>query len=46
MLRRMCGGRRRYEVNLPEKWSEDFAHYLGWLVEMGVSPEKAAVTVY
>ena len=37
---------RRYAVNLPEKWSEDFAHYLGWLVGDGCLTETSAVTVY
>jgi ribonucleoside-diphosphate reductase alpha chain len=37
---------RKYAVNLPEKWSEDFAHYLGWLVGDGSMNAKTAVTVY
>ncbi|HSO49322.1 MAG TPA: LAGLIDADG family homing endonuclease, partial [Acidimicrobiia bacterium] len=37
---------RKYAVNLPEKWTEDFAHYLGWLVGDGSVTSKAAVTIY
>ncbi len=37
---------RTYPVRLPEKWSEDLAHYLGWLVGDGSVSEKTAVTVY
>ena len=37
---------RKYAVDLPEKWTEDFAHYLGWLVGDGSITDKAAVTVY
>jgi ribonucleoside-diphosphate reductase alpha chain len=37
---------RKYAVNLPEKWTEDFAHYLGWLVGDGSMTGSAAVTVY
>ncbi|HLF59932.1 MAG TPA: LAGLIDADG family homing endonuclease [Acidimicrobiia bacterium] len=37
---------RKYAVNLPEKWTEDFAHYLGWLVGDGSVTDKIAVTVY
>ena len=33
-------------MQLPEKWSEDLAHYLGWLVGDGSVSEKTAVTVY
>jgi len=37
---------RGYAVNLPEKWTEEFAHYVGWLVGDGSVTDKAAVTVY
>jgi ribonucleoside-diphosphate reductase alpha chain len=37
---------RTNQVNLPEKWTEDFAHYLGWLVGDGSLTAKTAVTVY
>ena len=37
---------RRYAVNLPEKWTEDFAHYLGWLVGDGSVTDKMATTIY
>jgi ribonucleoside-diphosphate reductase alpha chain len=37
---------RKYAVNLPEKWNEDFAHYLGWLVGDGSLTNEAAVTIY
>ena len=32
-LRRTCS--RASRSHLPEKWDEDFAHYLGWLVGDG-----------
>ncbi len=35
------------ELSFPEKWSEDFAHYLGWLVGDGcISSNGSVVTVY
>jgi ribonucleoside-diphosphate reductase alpha chain len=37
---------RRNPVQLPEKWTEDFAHYLGWLVGDGSLTADTAVTVY
>ncbi len=37
---------RKYAVRLPEKWSEDLAHYLGWLVGDGSLTDTAAVTIY
>ncbi len=37
---------RTYAVNLPEKWTEELAHYLGWLVGDGAMTATAAVTVY
>ncbi|HEX9855029.1 MAG TPA: LAGLIDADG family homing endonuclease, partial [Acidimicrobiia bacterium] len=37
---------RRYAVELPAKWSEDFAHYLGWLVGDGSMTGKMATTIY
>jgi ribonucleoside-diphosphate reductase alpha chain len=37
---------RKNAVNLPEKWTQDFAHYLGWLVGDGSLTADTAVTVY
>jgi len=37
---------RKNPVLLPEKWTEEFAHYLGWLVGDGSLTDKTAVTVY
>ncbi|MGH8915099.1 MAG: LAGLIDADG family homing endonuclease, partial [Acidimicrobiia bacterium] len=37
---------RKYPVNLPEKWTEEFAHYLGWLVGDGSVTDDIVVTVY
>jgi len=37
---------RKYEVNLPEKWTDEFAHYLGWLIGDGSMTADAAVTIY
>ncbi|MFQ5523305.1 MAG: LAGLIDADG family homing endonuclease [Acidimicrobiia bacterium] len=37
---------RKYAVRLPEKWSEDLAHYLGWLVGDGSITDTTAVTIY
>ncbi len=36
----------RKELNLPEKWDEDFGHYLGWLVGDGRVDLRGAMTVY
>ena len=33
-------------AELPEKWSEDLAHYLGWLVGDGCVTDAGVVTVY
>jgi ribonucleoside-diphosphate reductase alpha chain len=33
-------------LELPEKWDDEFAHYLGWLVGDGCVTKDAAVTVY
>ncbi|MFP3906287.1 MAG: LAGLIDADG family homing endonuclease, partial [Acidimicrobiales bacterium] len=33
-------------LNLPEKWTDDFAHYLGWLVGDGCLSGDVASTVY
>jgi ribonucleoside-diphosphate reductase alpha chain len=33
-------------LELPEKWDEELAHYVGWLVGDGCVTEAAAVTVY
>ncbi len=40
--------RSRKQLNLPEKWDEDFAHYLGWLTGDGCvdTRDATAVTVY
>ena len=40
--------RSRKPLSLPEKWDEDFAHYLGWLTGDGCvdSRDATAVTVY
>jgi ribonucleoside-diphosphate reductase alpha chain len=37
---------RKYAVNLPEKWTEDLAHYLGWLIGDGSVTESAITTIY
>ncbi|MGL4744841.1 MAG: LAGLIDADG family homing endonuclease, partial [Dermatophilaceae bacterium] len=34
------------QLALPEKWSDELAHYLGWLVGDGSLTESIAVTVY
>ncbi len=36
----------RKPLELPEKWDEDFGHYLGWLVGDGCVTDQNAVTVY
>ncbi|MGH3321262.1 MAG: LAGLIDADG family homing endonuclease [Streptosporangiaceae bacterium] len=36
----------RKALTPPEKWDDDLAHYLGWLVGDGCVTEKTAVTVY
>jgi ribonucleotide reductase alpha subunit len=38
----------RKSLNLPTKWTEEFAHYLGWIVGDGCidNRDNAAVTVY
>jgi ribonucleoside-diphosphate reductase alpha chain len=33
-------------LELPEKWDEDFAHYLGWLVGDGCLTSQGAITIY
>ncbi len=38
--------RSRKPIELPVKWDEDFAHYLGWLVGDGCVTDQNAVTVY
>ncbi len=38
--------RARKALELPEKWDEDFGHYLGWLVGDGCVTDQNAVTVY
>jgi len=37
---------RRYAVNLPEKWGEGLAHYLGWLIGDGTFTGGRAITIY
>ncbi len=37
---------RASRLNLPEKWDEDLAHYLGWLTGDGCLTDAVAVTVY
>ena len=39
-------GDNRRLVRLPEKWSEDFAHYLGWLVGDGSVSGNVVATIY
>jgi len=34
------------QVDLPEKWTEELGHYLGWLVGDGCLTDGGAVTVY
>jgi ribonucleotide reductase alpha subunit len=36
----------RKPITLPEKWDEDFGHYLGWLVGDGGITDRDVVTVY
>jgi ribonucleotide reductase alpha subunit len=36
----------RKPINLPQKWDEEFGHYLGWLVGDGCVTDQEAVTVY
>jgi ribonucleoside-diphosphate reductase alpha chain len=36
----------RKPITLPEKWDEDFGHYLGWLVGDGCVTDQSVVTVY
>src|SRR5579859_5816198 len=38
--------RSRKPINLPQKWDEDFAHYLGWLVGDGCVTAEMVTTVY
>jgi ribonucleoside-diphosphate reductase alpha chain len=38
--------RSRKAIELPQKWDEEFAHYLGWLVGDGCVTSDTAVTVY
>jgi ribonucleotide reductase alpha subunit len=38
--------RSRRPLELPEKWDEEFGHYLGWLVGDGCVTDQNAVTVY
>jgi ribonucleoside-diphosphate reductase alpha chain len=39
-------GRGRLLAAVPEKWNEELAHYLGWLVGDGCLTKAGAVTVY
>ncbi|RKS68664.1 ribonucleoside-diphosphate reductase alpha chain [Actinomadura pelletieri DSM 43383] len=36
----------RHALELPEKWDEEFAHYLGWLIGDGCVTDSSVVTVY
>ncbi|MFA1544383.1 vitamin B12-dependent ribonucleotide reductase [Actinomadura monticuli] len=36
----------RHALELPEKWDEEFAHYLGWLTGDGCVTDVNAITVY
>ncbi|MCC7076608.1 MAG: hypothetical protein IT198_05730 [Acidimicrobiia bacterium] len=36
-------GERHAELNLPTVWSEDFAHYLGWVVGDGSATSRSVV---
>src|SRR5260370_24391376 len=36
----------RKQIDLPEKWDEEFGHYLGWLVGDGCVTDQGAVAVY
>ena len=36
----------RHALRLPEKWSPELGHYLGWLVGDGCLTDDSAVTVY
>ena len=36
----------RKPIALPEKWNEEFGHYLGWLVGDGCVTDSTVVTVY
>src|SRR5215471_1789678 len=38
--------RARKAIDLPQKWDEDFAHYLGWLVGDGCVTGQMVTTVY
>ena len=39
-------GTHSTELSLPEKWSEEFAHYLGWLVGDGCISGNTVSTIY
>jgi len=36
----------RSTLSLPEKWDDEFAHYLGWMLGDGCVTDDAVVTVY
>ena len=38
--------RRAAKLALPQKWDDELAHYLGWMVGDGCLTEDSAVTVY
>jgi ribonucleoside-diphosphate reductase alpha chain len=40
------GDRRSRQIELPEKWSPELAHYLGWLVGDGCISGDVVTTVY
>jgi ribonucleoside-diphosphate reductase alpha chain len=39
-------GTHKREVRLPEKWTPEFAHYLGWLVGDGCTSGTVVSTIY
>ncbi|MGI8708336.1 MAG: LAGLIDADG family homing endonuclease [Actinomycetota bacterium] len=39
-------GTHSVALNFPEKWSEEFAHYLGWLVGDGCISNNTVSTIY
>jgi ribonucleotide reductase alpha subunit len=45
-VERACSGRGSTLVDVPEKWDDELAHYLGWLVGDGCVTDDGAVTVY
>jgi ribonucleoside-diphosphate reductase alpha chain len=39
-------GDHRGELNLPEEWTTEFAHYLGWLIGDGTTSTASTTTIY